>query len=81
MGIGNGLLSNWRKENLRRNRRQVVLKDCHGNKRTAGQALMGYSRRSNDPEIRRKARSDALYFFKLCKGNGHKPNQNGVNYG
>ena len=70
----NALLHNWRKDNSRRSRRQVVLKDCHGNKRTAGQALLNYSRGSGDPEIKQKARADAMYFFNLCRGNGHKPN-------
>jgi len=71
MTTNNVQLSKWCKEDLRKNRRQVVLRDCHGNRRTAGRTLMKLSKESSDPEIRRKARADAMYFFKMSRGNGN----------
>ena len=60
------LLSGWRKEDSKKNRRQLVSKRCHGNKLLAGQELLGLYNKSRDSEIRQKARADALYFFHLC---------------
>ena len=65
----NTLLTCWRKEDSKRNRRESALKRCHGNKLLTGQALLDLYNKSRDSEIRQKARADALHFFSLCKGN------------
>jgi len=72
MAIAINLLRGWSKEDSQKNRRQVVLKHCHGNKLLAGHTLLNFHYRSRDTEIRQKARADALYFFNLCKRNGSK---------
>ena len=59
----------WNVKEMNKHRRQAVLARCHGNSFKAGNLLMGHSKRSHDPEVKSKARSDALYFFAMTKNN------------
>lgn len=58
---------NWSKDDGQQTRRNSVLKSKRGNILEAGRALLSLSKRSKDPDVKRKARADALYFFNKVK--------------
>jgi len=69
--VSNSLVSGWRKEDSKRHRRAAVLKRCYNDRLKAEQAMLGLYNRSRDPEVRRLARADRVY-FKVCRKNRHK---------
>lgn len=70
--MSSSLLSVWRKGDSKRHRRAIALKQYHGNKTVAAQALLEIHNQSRDREVRQKARADAVYFLNLSKHNGKK---------
>ena len=55
--------SGWKKTDTEQTRRRKVLKS-HKNYLSAGRSLLALSNVTKDPTTKRKARADALYFFR-----------------
>lgn len=56
---------NWFKEDGQQRRRDNALKARKGNALKAAQALQALANVTQDPETKRKARADALYFYNI----------------
>lgn len=67
-------LAGWNVKGLNKHRRQAVLSKCNGNANKAGQILLEHSKQSNNPQVRNKARADALFCFALARQNGGNQN-------
>ena len=63
---------NWSKSSGQAKRREAALASRKGNYLKAARALLSLSNVTQDDETKRKARSDALYFFRQ-----HKKRQKG----
>lgn len=57
----------WEKTDSQKTRRSTALKSRRGNELRTGRALLALSNVTQDAETKRKARADALYFFKVHK--------------
>lgn len=55
---------NWSKEDGQARRRRNALNSRHGSYLKAARALMALANVTQDEETKRKARSDALYFYR-----------------
>jgi hypothetical protein len=60
-----GRSTGWSKDDSEAVRRRSVLKARRGNPLKAGRALMALANVTRDEKTAKRARSDALYFFKL----------------
>jgi len=65
--MNESIIANWNVRDLNKHRRQSILTKCKGDTIMASKILLKHSKQSKDPEIRNKARSDALYFIALTK--------------
>ncbi len=55
----------WDAEDGQSKRRRAILDSCHGNALKAARILQNTAIRGGGEDVRRKARNDAQYFFKM----------------
>ncbi len=57
----------WKKSDTESCRRRAVLSSKKGDYLAASRALRYVSKHSNDPEVKRKAKNDSLYFLQKAR--------------